>query len=91
MKNLTLTPYRAGAKVWVSIREQSEHDPRAIAGMLFAERAQYYCWGDRTDDGRVILEGMVHASHLLAFFRDLQALHKLRHDVLVSFQSVDCP
>lgn len=78
-------------KVWVSIPKRDDLDTRAIAGMLFAERTQYYCWGEEQAHGRVGLEGMVQASKLSGFFRDLQDLHKLRDGVLVSFHAVDCP
>lgn len=91
MKHLTLSPYRAGMKVWISIPKRDDIDTRAIAGMLFAERTQYYCWGEEQPHGRVGLEGMVQARALSGFFRDLQDLHKMRDGVLVSFHAVDCP
>ena len=91
MKHLTMSPYRAGMKVWVSIIKHDDIDTRAIAGMLFAQRSQYYCWGEEQPQGRVGLEAMVHASALPEFFRDLHALHKVRDGVLVYFQATDCP
>lgn len=91
MKHLTLSPYRAGLKVWVSIPRTDDTEHRAIAGMLFAERSQYYCWGEEQPGHRIGLEGVVQASKLAGFFRDLQDLHKARHGVLVSFHATDCP
>lgn len=91
MKHLTLSPYRAGLKVWVSIPKSEDIEHRAIAGMLFADRSQYYCWGEEQPGNRIGLEGVVQASKLSGFFRDLQDLHKLRDGVLVSFHATDCP
>jgi hypothetical protein len=91
MKHLTLSPYRAGLKVWVSIPKTDDVDHRAIAGMLFAERSQYFCWGEEQPGHRIGLEGVVRASCIQGFFRDLQDLHKARAGVLVSFHATDCP
>ena len=91
MKHLTLSPYRAGLKVWISIPKRDDIETRAIAGMLFAERSQYYCWGEEQPQGRVGLEAVIRASELPGFFRDLQDLHELRPGVLVSFHATDCP
>ena len=91
MKHLTLSPYRAGMKVWISIPKHDDIETRAIAGMLFAERSQYYCWGEGQPQGRVGLEAVIRASELPGFFRDLQDLHKVRDGVLVYFQATDCP
>jgi len=91
MKNLTLSPYRAGLKVWVSIYRTNDIDHRAVAGMLFADRSQYYCWGEELPNRRIGIEGMVRASELSGFFKDLQELERLRNGVLVSFHATDCP
>ena len=91
MKHLTLSPYRAGMKVWISIPKHDDIETRAIAGMLFAERSQYYCWGEEQPQGRVGLEAVIRASELAGFFRDLQDLHKVRDGVQVYFQATDCP
>ena len=91
MKHLTLSPYRAGMKVWISIPRTEDIEHRAIAGMLFAERSQYYCWGEELPGHRIGLEGMVRASAITAFFKDLQELHNIRPGIFVSFTSTDCP
>jgi hypothetical protein len=91
MKHLTLSPYRAGLKVWVSIPKTNDIEHRAIAGMLFADRSQYYCWGEELPGNRIGLEAVVRASALPGFFRDLQDLHEARPGTLVSFHATDCP
>jgi hypothetical protein len=91
MKHLTLSPYRAGLKVWISIPRTNDIEHRAVAGMLFAERSQYYCWGEEQPGHRIGLEAMIRASEIAGFFKDLQELHKLRPGVLVSFHATDCP
>jgi hypothetical protein len=91
MKHLTLSPYRAGMKVWISIPRTEDIEHRAIAGMLFAERSQYYCWGEEQPGHRIGLEAVIQASKLSGFFKDLQDLHKLRDGVMVYFQATDCP
>jgi hypothetical protein len=91
MKHLTLSPYRAGMKVWVSIPRTDDIEHRAIAGMLFADRTQYYCWGEELPEHRIGLEGLVCASKISGFFRDLQDLHKCRDGVRVWFEATDCP
>ena len=91
MKHLTLSPYRAGLKVWISVPRTNDIEHRAIAGMLFADRSQYYCWGEEQPGHRIGLEAVIRASELPGFFRDLQDLHKVRDGVLVSFHATDCP
>ena len=72
MKHLTLSPYRAGLKVWISLPRTTDIDHRAYAAMLFADRSQYYCWGEELPGHRIGLEGMVRASAITAFLKDLQ-------------------
>lgn len=91
MKHLTLSPYRAGLKVWISLPRTTDIDHRAYAAMLFADRSQYYCWGEELPGHRIGLEGMVRASAITAFLKDLQELHKIRPGIFVSFTSTDCP